>query len=944
VASTLQRLTLYALLSALERDLRDFLALHVAPLVEPGTLLAKGVGDKARERFAKDSSDLPTEQELLEYLDLGEEIQSIRVNDHRLDPATQTYIQKYYVGLEGLVAVRNRVMHSRPLEFDDLPRVSDLASELVRSHRALWANLRTTRRTLERDPDFATTLTIPETPDQSTKVLHNLPLTEFDDTGFIGRKKELHELKAALSGSYPVVTVVGEGGLGKTAIALKACYELLDDPNTQFDAIVWTTAKTTKLTVSEIQFIEGAISSSIGIIESAATLLGRQNESSAIDDLLLHLTNNKILLVIDNLETVVDQNIRSLVRRVPSGSRILLTTRIGLGAFDFPIPLAPLEKKDSNFYFRRTARVWGLPTLAAESGSIVDGYCDRLQHNPLFIKWFIQSVRAGKRPTTLASDPTTLLQFCLQNVFNTLPAEAKKIGTVLANLSGPQSVASLAYYCDVDSIGIQSGLTHLITSNLVIAERGRSSEDEDRYMISPLARMYIHKFIVLAPNEQRALITKQNALRSAQEEFSARAGADNFDINFVYVRDKDDYIVAKMLTRAIEFIFKEEFSQAQELIDRANDLSPNYFEVHRVRALLNVGRNDIFSANAEYQAAISLAPERPPLRMWYAIFLSRYLGDQPESLKQLLKAEELAPASALVKLQVARILQFQRKFEEAAKRLSDIPDIEKLSAKIRRIHLDLRLQNELRRVEQCNTNEDYRQALDCYEQAKAVFESAPFSLIDKKTILHVQHSGRHLAPLRRAFRGLAEESRLEEIAEWVSNPTVLLKPILDADPAVKGILEEEIILPEGVTPPNRGRLAQLHQNYGFIDTGGSRVFFHRGGWIGKIDFLSLGDGTIVDFEFGQNEQGSCAIAVRPIDESSTRLEPGARVSGTVKALTTTYGFLKLDTGGDLFFHSSYCRAGTVFKNLQIGDRIKCQYDLAPDGRRRAVDCERIFDQ
>jgi hypothetical protein len=49
-----------------------------------------------------------------------------------------------------------------------------------------------------------------------------------------------------------------------------------------------------------------------------------------IEDLLMHLQNNKILLVIDNLETVIDNNICNLVRQLPQGSKILFTTRIGL--------------------------------------------------------------------------------------------------------------------------------------------------------------------------------------------------------------------------------------------------------------------------------------------------------------------------------------------------------------------------------------------------------------------------------------------------------------------------------------------------------------------------------------------------------------------------------------------------------------------------------------
>src|SRR5216684_6586764 len=99
MAYTIQRLTLYALISSLERDLRDFLSLHIEPLVQPKNLLSDALTKKAMERFAKENTESsagPTE--LLEYLDLGEEIQAIRSHDNELDAVTKAYIKKYYLG------------------------------------------------------------------------------------------------------------------------------------------------------------------------------------------------------------------------------------------------------------------------------------------------------------------------------------------------------------------------------------------------------------------------------------------------------------------------------------------------------------------------------------------------------------------------------------------------------------------------------------------------------------------------------------------------------------------------------------------------------------------------------------------------------------------------------------------------------------------------------
>ena len=60
-------------------------------------------------------------------------------------------------------------------------------------------------------------------------------------------------------GGFPVISIVGEGGVGKSALALKVAYELIDK-DSPFDAVVWVTSKTTQITLNEIREIKGAIS------------------------------------------------------------------------------------------------------------------------------------------------------------------------------------------------------------------------------------------------------------------------------------------------------------------------------------------------------------------------------------------------------------------------------------------------------------------------------------------------------------------------------------------------------------------------------------------------------------------------------------------------------------------------------------------------------------
>jgi LuxR family transcriptional regulator, glucitol operon activator len=230
MAHSIQRLTIFALLSALEIDIREFIKLYIMPTVGKASLFNASLRSRCADRFRHNNPDAtPDADDLIDYLDLGDAIQLLRANEVAVDPSMRTYLKRYYLSLDAMIPIRNRVMHSRPLEFDDLMRVTDLARSLTGSYSLLWANLRTNIRALDRDPEYATTLAIPELTEEAVKILHNLPQSEFDDTGFMGREKEITSLKKALADTYPIVTIVGKGGQGKTALALNVCYDLLDD-------------------------------------------------------------------------------------------------------------------------------------------------------------------------------------------------------------------------------------------------------------------------------------------------------------------------------------------------------------------------------------------------------------------------------------------------------------------------------------------------------------------------------------------------------------------------------------------------------------------------------------------------------------------------------------------------------------------------------------------
>src|SRR4029077_2377209 len=138
---------------------------------------------------------------------------------------------------------------------------------------------------------------------------HNLPLPEFDDTGFLGRDKDRKEVTRLLLSPHPVVTVVGEGGLGKTALTLRCLYDLLELKAGKYDAIIWASLKTKMLTSVGVEEIKDCIASTLGLVQNVAAALGApviQTETveGLLEEIKDYMSHLKIILAIDNLETI----------------------------------------------------------------------------------------------------------------------------------------------------------------------------------------------------------------------------------------------------------------------------------------------------------------------------------------------------------------------------------------------------------------------------------------------------------------------------------------------------------------------------------------------------------------------------------------------------------------------------------------------------------------
>ena len=190
MAFSASRLTLFALLSAMEEDLRTLIETELGPQLTPETLCDKALWETIVRRCSTNEVD-PSDAalpELLIYADFGDLIKLLNAHRERLPKQVAAYVRESTDKFNQLVPIRNRVAHTRPLNFDDLATVIDHAEEFARQRVVSWNSLHSTQRRLREDPSFVLNLLIPNY--ESTRASRdNLPIPDFDETGFIGRQR-----------------------------------------------------------------------------------------------------------------------------------------------------------------------------------------------------------------------------------------------------------------------------------------------------------------------------------------------------------------------------------------------------------------------------------------------------------------------------------------------------------------------------------------------------------------------------------------------------------------------------------------------------------------------------------------------------------------------------------------------------------------------------------
>ncbi len=364
---------------------------RAALLVEAlGLWRGPALADFSEEEFAQ-ATIARLEEQRLTALELHAEAR-LELGQHRLLADELSDLVARNPLRESLRAVYIRALYRAGRQSEALATYGDLRDDLARELGLDPSPELTALQLaiLKQDPALAR----PPDPASSAKRLRtNLPVPLTD---LVGRAEAITEVRRLL-GSGRLVTLTGPGGVGKTRLAVETAAQLVD----RFPDGVWLVELAglgrpgdDDVTGSPVE----AVMTVLGIREDAPPGPRRNGQMGLIERLAGALRSERVLLVLDNCEHVVEPvaELAAVLLRTAPELRILTTSRepLGLtGEVVFVVP--PLEQSSAVqlFVARATAAAPGF-MLGPDDAGAVAVLCQRLDGIPLALELAASRVRA----------------------------------------------------------------------------------------------------------------------------------------------------------------------------------------------------------------------------------------------------------------------------------------------------------------------------------------------------------------------------------------------------------------------------------------------------------------------------------------------------------------------------------------------------------------------
>jgi tetratricopeptide (TPR) repeat protein len=196
-----------------------------------------------------------------------------------------------------------------------------------------------------------------------SNVFGNLPPYSQD---YVERNKLQDELITRIRDkNHSIVTLHGRGGIGKTSLALFVAHKLSNDENTEFEYIIWLSARDLELKTSGPSEVRRAVANLDEICKVVGSLFGKKIGLDEFSKILQNpscIDSKGLLFIFDNFETLDEPKgiHKFLDTHTHIPNKIVITSRERAFKGDYPIEVGGMEYEEAKQLIRGQSKSLGI--------------------------------------------------------------------------------------------------------------------------------------------------------------------------------------------------------------------------------------------------------------------------------------------------------------------------------------------------------------------------------------------------------------------------------------------------------------------------------------------------------------------------------------------------------------------------------------------------------